>query len=286
MTGATTAVAAATVASAGINYLGSQQAADTQANAANKATNLQEQIFDTTQQNFAPYLQGGATANNALLALTGLSPYTASGTGTGTGATPSQIAAGGSGNILNSSLLGAPTANLSAADLAKTPGYQFDLSQGLESTQNSAAARGLGVSGAALKGASAYATGLAQNTYQQQYQNQVTNQTNQFNRLSSLTGLGQASAASQAVQGTQTGANIGNNITGAANAQAASTIAGVNGVNNAINTGLGYNYLNSLQSQNQFANNGGVGSVNASNTAGGGGAITGNYADSFAPLEG
>src|SRR6266571_2086248 len=35
--------------------------------------------------------------------------------------------------------------------LEATPGYQFALSQGLKSTQNSAAARGLGTSGAALK---------------------------------------------------------------------------------------------------------------------------------------
>lgn len=53
------------------------------------------------------------------------------------------------------------------AQLAATPGYQFTLQQGLESTQNAAAARGLGVSGAALKAASAYSTGLAQNTYAQ-----------------------------------------------------------------------------------------------------------------------
>lgn len=53
------------------------------------------------------------------------------------------------------------------AQLAATPGYQFTLQQGLESTQNAAAARGLGVSGAALKAASNYATGLAQQTYAQ-----------------------------------------------------------------------------------------------------------------------
>jgi hypothetical protein len=53
--------------------------------------------------------------------------------------------------------------------LDNTPGYQFTLGQGLESTQNSAAARGLANSGAALKGAASYATGLANDTYQSQY---------------------------------------------------------------------------------------------------------------------
>src|SRR5579871_6684786 len=47
------------------------------------------------------------------------------------------------------------------AQLEQTPGYQFNLSQGLKAVQNSAAARGLGVSGAAQKGAASYASGLA-----------------------------------------------------------------------------------------------------------------------------
>ena len=58
---------------------------------------------------------------------------------------------------------------ISQQTLENTPGYQFTLNQGLESTQNSAAARGLANSGAALKGAATYATGLANDTYQNQY---------------------------------------------------------------------------------------------------------------------
>ena len=53
------------------------------------------------------------------------------------------------------------------AQLAATPGYQFDLAQGTQAAQNAAAARGLGVSGNALQAAANYATGLAQNTYAQ-----------------------------------------------------------------------------------------------------------------------
>jgi hypothetical protein len=71
----------------------------------------------------------------------------------------------GAANNLYSTLQNGPT----QAQLAATPGYQFTLNQGLESTQNSAAARGLGNSGAALKGAAAYATGLANSTYQNDF---------------------------------------------------------------------------------------------------------------------
>jgi hypothetical protein len=75
------------------------------------------------------------------------------------------------------------------AQLEATPGYKFTLQQGLESVQNSAAARGLGSSGAALKGAATYVTGLADQTYQnnfndmaqvaQGYQNNATGDINQ-----------------------------------------------------------------------------------------------------------
>src|SRR5215831_15810880 len=63
-------------------------------------------------------------------------------------------------------LAGAQPGTETLAQLEATPGYQFILDQGLKSTQNAVAARGLGVSGAAIKGAANYATGLAQNTYQ------------------------------------------------------------------------------------------------------------------------
>ena len=52
--------------------------------------------------------------------------------------------------------------------LQSTPGYQFTLDQGLKAAQNNATAQGLGVSGAAMKAASTYTSGLADQTYQNQ----------------------------------------------------------------------------------------------------------------------
>ena len=73
--------------------------------------------------------------------------------------------------------------------LEKTPGYQFTLNQGLKSVQSSAAARGLGVSGAALKGAATYATGLASSNYQQQFNNQQQLFQNQQQRFTNAINL-------------------------------------------------------------------------------------------------
>jgi hypothetical protein len=70
-----------------------------------------------------------------------------------------------------------------ANTLQNLPGYQWDLSQGLQATQSSAAARGLGNSGAALSGAATFANGLADNTLNSQY-----------NRLLGLAGIGQSAA--------------------------------------------------------------------------------------------
>lgn len=64
--------------------------------------------------------------------------------------------------------------------LENTPGYQFTLNQGLKATQNSYAAQGLGSAGAAIKGSAQFATGLADQTYQQQVGNYLNNYNSQF----------------------------------------------------------------------------------------------------------
>lgn len=84
---------------------------------------------------------------------------------------------------------GAPGASNAAIQsaLESTPGYRFTLDQGLKSTQNSFAAKGLANSGAALKGAAGFATGLANSTYEQRlsdylnsYNSQYTNAQNSY----------------------------------------------------------------------------------------------------------
>lgn len=124
--------------------------------------------------------------------------------------------------------------NPTQATLEGLPGYQFTLDQGLKATQNSAAGRGLGVSGAALKGASAYSTGLAASTWPELYNaNLQTYQTNANKLLQGAT-LGENAAAQTGAFGTQTAANIGQTAVGVGNAQAAGAV----GTANAISGGL------------------------------------------------
>ena len=90
--------------------------------------------------------------------------------------------------------------------LANTPGYQFTLGQGLNSVQNTNAANGRGVSGNSLAGAANYATGLANNTFNQQLQNSLTSQGQNFNQ--NLSGQGQQ--FSQAYSVPQLNASLNN----------------------------------------------------------------------------
>jgi hypothetical protein len=189
-------MAAAVVGAGALGAVGTavaaSSAAGAQRDAAAQASATQSAMYNRTRNDLMPYNQAGQAGMNMLMGRMGefTSPI-----------------------------------KMDQATLEQTPGYQFNLSQGLKSVQNSAAARGLGVSGAAMKGAAGYATGLADQTYQNQFNNAVTNQTNAYNRLMGVSTLGQSAAAQTGAMGTQTAANIGNNIIGAGNATAGSYMA-------------------------------------------------------------
>lgn len=220
--------AASTVLQVGGSLLASGQ----QQQAAGQATGLQEQYYNSELQNLGPYMATGQAANTNLQTLTGQ----------------------GTANPLTSPLLQPIT--MSEQNLQKTPGYQFNLQQGLESVQNSAAARGLGASGAAEKGAASYATGLADNTYQNQFNNALTNQNNQFNRLLGLTQLGQTSAAGVGAAGITTGQGAAQTTLAGGQAAAAGTLGAANALSSAYPNYLSNNALSSLYGSNSYGGQG------------------------------
>jgi|ERR1700742_2395876 len=204
------------------SIIGGNNAADAQKDAANSATNTQMQMFNTAQENLAPYNKFGQNTITNLLApaLPGL----------------------------------AAPVSMDEATLKNTPGYQFNLDQGLQAIQNSASARGLGNSGAALKGAATFASGLADNTYQNQFNNATANNTNTFNKLLQIASLGENAGAGVGNAAIQTGQSIGNNIIGAGNAQAASYLNTGNSINNGLQgvaNGMLTNQLLGMYGNNQ-----------------------------------
>lgn len=135
--------------------------------------------------------------------------------------------------------------------LAKTPGYEFAKSQGLDATKAAATSMGLGLSGNTLEGLDKFSTGLADSTYQSAVgnaQNAVT--------------IGQNAAAGTGSGVLQTGAGIGSTISSAGNTLAgidANTIAGITkSAGNAGNALITQNTLAGLQNPGGSAPGGGL----------------------------
>jgi len=183
-----TAVVGSAVIGAGASIYGSNKASDAQTNASNAAIGFQDKIYNDIKGELQPYRQAGG---RALTELEERLPE-----------------------------LTAPI-ELTQEWLESTPGYKFTRDQGLKSTQNAAAARGLGVSGAALKGAASFATGLADNTYKTQFDVANTNKTNAYNRLKGLVDMGQNAAVNTGTVGMNTANQSSAATIGAGNAQAA-----------------------------------------------------------------
>ena len=229
-----------------INSSAASSAAGKQAAATQQAFQLQEQQIKQNLTDTSPYFNAGINATQTAADLVGdygnqISPY-------------------------QNALAAATPGPMTQADLESTPGYQFTLAQGLKSTQNAAAARGLGVSGAALKGAAAYATGLSDQTYNTRFGQQQTLYSDASNNLSqannvfqtlygdnqNIASLGENAAVGSGNTGQAAANNGGNILTAGGNAQAASTIAGGNALSNGL-TGIG-NAVQNYNAQNQLAN--------------------------------
>ena len=190
-------------------------AANTQAAAANNAAALQNAQFQQTQANLAPYASIGTAALPQLLQSLGY-----------------QGQYGANGNLTGLSGQGF---QFNPSNLAQTPGYQFTLQQGLNAVNNATSATGQTGSGAQAKGLANYATGLAQNTYNQQYQNALTTYQQNASTLGSLLSTGQNAAAGLGSMGMQNAQSVGNTLQGGANATAAGQIAAGNATSNALN---------------------------------------------------
>jgi hypothetical protein len=130
-----------------------QQAQSLIQNNAGQSLDLQKTAGQQEQQNFTPYQQAGTTA---LSKLNATQPFQA------------------------------PT----AAQAQATPGYQFQLQQGLKSLQNSAAARGGLLTGGTSKAINDYAQGQAASNYGNTYNQALQAYQTNFGDQSSLASQG------------------------------------------------------------------------------------------------
>lgn len=114
------------------------------------------------------------------------------------------------------------------ANFTQDPGYQFQLNEGLKAVQGSAAARGMGNSGAALKELNRYGQDYASNAYNTYY-----------NRVANLAGIGQTANAQNQQAGTNYANNVSANQIGVGNAAAANQMGATNRLSGLISTAAG-----------------------------------------------
>ena len=216
-----------------ISGIGSMIAGNQAASADRHAADLAQQRYLMTRSDTQPFIETGQHVIPQLEYLAKAGPT------------------GGGPNYLDMAAANLP-GQMTQAQLEQTPGYQFNLAQGLKATQAAAAARGLGVSGAALKGAAAYATGLADSMYQNQFANaqtrfsdygvlntgQQNNLQNQFSRLQNVASLGENAAAQTGTIGANLMNTQVNALTTAANAQAQGTKGLFTGIGDTVNQAL------------------------------------------------
>jgi hypothetical protein len=230
-----------------------RSASHTQADAANNATGLQKYIFDTQQQETAPYRALGASTLPTLATYLG-QPNPA------TGKTDS-----------SNPNFGMLTRPFTLADVPNDPGYQFATKQANDALQNSALARGGMLSGN-------FATALQQQNQNMGFQqeNQAFNQYwqqrgNIANLLGQATGLGQSGVGQSIGAANNFASGASNTIQAAGNANAAGTIGSANAISGALGGigSLAVQYpLLSAYTNFLNGNSGGVGS-------GGGGGMMG-----------
>lgn len=202
-------VAGAVVGAVGSAVSGSEQAGAAE-DAANSTTAENAREFNLARTDTQPGRQLGADADAQLSRLYGYGPSQVSSDGTVTGSP-------------------AGTPDMSA--FTQSPGYQFSLSQGEKSINNSLIAQGRGLSGAALKAGSTFASGLASQNYND-YVNQLMQQA----------GLGSAAVSTSAQAGASAASNDSQAYALEGNARASAYGSTAAGINNSAQGGVS-NYL-------------------------------------------
>ena len=228
--------AAAAIAGALITSSSASDAASQQSSAANSAAQTQLQMFNTINNQQAPWRQAGVSSLNDIATLQPQFQHQ-----------------------FNASDLNANMA----------PNYAFQLAQGQGAEKNAANLQTGLVSGNAMKGLEDYTQGTAQNAYQNAFNNYNTNQTNIFNRLSSIAGMGQTATNNTGTAGTTLAGNQGSAQMASGYYQGQGTVNSANALSGGINNAMGWYQANNNSSGSGSGSSQTYGSGGGYNTASG-----------------
>lgn len=269
-----------------LSYMGSQNAADAQTNAANQANATQRNQYNQTRQDQMPWMNRGNAAGDQMAWLLGLPGYGSQSYNGGSLANggynrgnlqdprnrtnpmgPDSYGGGvgmpggspGSAGSLGSAMSGSPNINsamggygslstpFSQTDWQADPGYAFRLQEGQKALERSGAAKGMTLSGAQAKALTSYGQGMGSQEYGAAYNRYNNDQTNLYNRLAGVAGTGQQANQFVGSLGANMANQVGQNQLGAGNAAAAGWTAGTGAISNGLNSWMNYNNWNQMQ---------------------------------------
>ncbi|GAG51235.1 unnamed protein product, partial [marine sediment metagenome] len=172
-------------------------AADAQEDAANTAAATERYMYDTTREDMAPWQETGVSAINQMRDLSGLG------------------AEGSRETAMNS--------------FYQDPGYQFRFDEGQRALENSALARGQGLSGNAGRALVGFGQGMGSQEYG-----------NYWNRLAGLSGTGQTATNQLGGFGANAARGIGNANIAAGQARGSGYMGMANSLGSGLNNWAGY----------------------------------------------
>ena len=175
---------------------------------ADRAADVQRQMFERQVELQRPFREAGEQALNKLIPASDYTPF-------------------------------------SMQQFQADPGYAFRLSEGQKALERSAAARGGLMSGGALKAAQQYGQEMGSQEYMNAFNRYQTEQQSRLNPLQSLAGLGQTGAQNIGSAAQQYGVNVGNIGMGAGAAQGNALMAGAQARGSAYQ-GIGQSFGNLL----------------------------------------
>jgi hypothetical protein len=197
------AILGGTIGSAVLGSMAASDAADTQAAAADRAGELQQQQFERQVQLQAPFREAGMRALPELEAASRYTPF-------------------------------------GMEQFQQDPGYGFRLSEGQKALDRQAAARGGLISGAALKGAQRFGQEMGSQEYTNAFNRYQTERQARLNPLQSLAGMAQTSAGQIGQAGQAMATGVGEAGGQAAQARASGYMGGVNALTQGLGQYINY----------------------------------------------
>ena len=185
-----------------------------QQEAANRAIAIQQQQYEQTRADQAPFLDAGRQAQINLAYLMGNVPE---------GMTLEQLNAQANKTSASSGISKPFDGNYQA-----DPAFAKRLSEGQQAIERSAASKGGLLSGATQKALQEFAQSVASDEYANAYNRYVTEQTNLYNSLAAQAGLGSRTAELLQTSGQNVANQQGEYTTQAGNAAAAGTVSAAN----------------------------------------------------------